>query len=112
MDLIEKVCLVILSLGILLLYVSYSYQQPIAVSELNEFIGETVMVSGKVVNTSFTKSGRPKLKIIDNTSYAYTVLLFNSTLNCSEITVRGRVENFNGKIYIFVYKNKDIIKCK
>ena len=76
MDLIEKVCLIILFLGIFLLYISYSYQQPISISKLNEFIGETVIVSGKVVNTSFTKSDRSKLKIFDNTSYAHIVLLY------------------------------------
>jgi len=76
---------------------------------LHKFEGSFVRVKGVVKDISKTKTNKTKLKVCDNTGCFYIILPYN--ISCKEIEDYGRVSEFKGKHYIFVYKKKDFI-CK
>ncbi len=97
-------------LGLFLIIFSYINQKPLKLKDLKEYLGEIVLVKGKVLNISKTKTNKTKLLITYGTSKAYIILPYN--ISCKEIMVKGRVSEFYGKYYIFVFKRKDILFCK
>jgi hypothetical protein len=99
-------------LGILLLFYFYSTQKPIKLKDLGKYIGETVLVEGDVISRSLTKKGNLKLKITDNTSEAWLIIYPKLNGNCSHVMAIGKVSEFMGNFYIFVYREKDILLCK
>ncbi len=97
-------------LGLLLIVYAYLNQKPSKLKDLKEYIGEFTLVEGKVLNISKTKTNKTKLLITDGTSKAYVILPYN--VSCKEIMVKGKVSEYYGKYYIFVFKKKDILYCK
>jgi len=97
-------------MGLAVIMYFYETQKPIKLKDLREYVGETVLVEGNVIEVDKTKSGRIKLKITDNTSTAWLIIPVNKS--CKRVIAVGRVSEFMGDYYIFVYREKDILLCK
>jgi len=97
-------------MGFAIIVYFYETQKPIKLKDLREYVGETVLIEGNVVEVDKTKSGRIKLKITDNTSTAWLIIPVNKS--CKRVIAVGRVSEFMGDYYIFVYREKDILLCK
>jgi len=108
MSVVVKLSLTLFFIGIILLFLSYSLQQPISLSKIRDYIGETVIVEGDVIEISKTRSGKPKILIKDENYTAYVILFFNYTEEWDRIRVKGTVNEFRNKIYIFVYNEYDL----
>jgi len=108
MSLVVKLSLTLFFIGIGLLLLSYLLQQPIPLSKIRDYIGETVIVEGDVINISKTRSGKPKLLIKDGEHTAYVILFFNYTEKWDRVRVKGTVNEFRNKIYIFVFNEYDL----
>ena len=108
MSVVVKLSLTLFFIGIILLFLSYSLQQPISLSKIRDYIGETVIVEGDVIEISKTRSGKPKILIKDGNYTAYVILFFNYSEEWDRIRVKGTVNEFRNKIYIFVYNEYDL----
>lgn len=108
MSIVVKLSLISFFIGICLLSLSYLLQQPIPLSKIRDYIGETVIVEGDVIDVSKTRSGKPKLLIRDGNYTAYVILFFNYTEKWNRIRVKGTVNEFRNKIYIFVFNEYDL----
>jgi len=97
-------------IGLAVITYFYETQRPIKLKDLREYVGETVLVEGKVIEVGKTKSDRIKLKITDNTSSAWLIIPVNKS--CKRVIAIGRVSEFMGDYYIFVYREKDILLCR
>ena len=95
-------------IGVLLLLYYFLVQKPLPLSSLKSYDGEYVVTQGTIIRTSITKSGNKKYLISDGSGKAYVVTSEN--ISCRKILVKGKVDVYFGKIYIFVPK-KTYISC-
>ncbi len=104
---------IILNIGIFLLGYYYLNKKEIRLDNLEEFVGQYVIVKGDVLESRLSKSGKSYvMKIFDGYGYAFIVHKYSEYNDCKRIMAKGIVSEFRGNFYIFVNKKRDIICLK